>query len=135
MAGGRGSRLKVLTKDTCKPMVGILGRYKVFDFVASNVTNTGIPITLIASQFKSEFLNEYIGDGRLWGYDKLCRKLEILDSCKEGKEMFEGTADSVRKSIEQIDRYNPRIVSDTGILIMGHKNSSGKLVLPDGLKC
>lgn len=110
MAGGRGTRLKILTKDTCKPMVGILGRYKVFDFVASNVTNTGIPVTLIASQFKSEHLDEYIGDGRIWGYDKLRRKLEILDPCKERKEIFEGTADSVRKSIDQIDRYDPKTV-------------------------
>ena len=59
MAGGRGSRLKVLTKDTCKPAVNILGTHKIFDFVATNIANTEIPATLVATQFKRESLDTY----------------------------------------------------------------------------
>jgi hypothetical protein len=33
MAGGRGARLKVLTKYTCKPMVGILGHLVAQDSI------------------------------------------------------------------------------------------------------
>lgn len=40
MAGGRGSRLEVLTKDRSKPAVNILGHYRIFDFVATNIANT-----------------------------------------------------------------------------------------------
>jgi glucose-1-phosphate adenylyltransferase len=42
MTGGNGSRLRILTKDRCKPDLNILGHYKLFDFVASNIINTGI---------------------------------------------------------------------------------------------
>ena len=111
MAGGRGTRLKVLTKDRCKSAVDILGHYRIFDFVASNIEDTGIPIALVATQFDSEFLSTHIGDGEAWGFDGIHRKIEIVDPCKEDRDIrFEGTADSVRKSVDRIDRYNPDIV-------------------------
>ena len=46
MAGGQGTRLKILTRDICKPAVDILGHYRIFDFVATNITDTGIPVSL-----------------------------------------------------------------------------------------
>lgn len=112
MAGGRGSRLKVLTKDRCKSAVNILGHHKIFDFVASNIANTGIPITLIATQFESESLSSYVGNGEAWNFDGINRKIEIIDPLREGikDEIFKGTADSIRKSMERIEKHNPNIV-------------------------
>jgi glucose-1-phosphate adenylyltransferase len=109
MAGGRGTRLKVLTRDRCKPAVDILGRYKIFDFVATNIADTGIYATIVATQFDSESLSAHIGDGKAWGFDGASKKIEIVDPGKEGL-TFEGTADSVRKSASRIDRYNPRVI-------------------------
>ena len=43
MAGGRGTRLHILTRDRSKPAVNIIGHYRIFDFVATNIANTGIP--------------------------------------------------------------------------------------------
>lgn len=116
MAGGRGSRLKVLTRDKCKPAVDILGQYKIFDFVASNIAETGIPTTLVATQFQSKSLCDYIGSGEAWGFNGNGKKLEIVDASEETGEqlVFEGTADSVRKSAERIGKYNPRVVLVTG---------------------
>ena len=112
MAGGRGTRLKILTKDNCKPAVSILGRYRIFDFVASNIANTGIAATLVATQFRQATLSEHIGNGEAWGFDGYNRKIEIVCAHENGGNAvtFEGTADSVRKSAYQIDRYNPNIV-------------------------
>lgn len=111
MAGGRGSRLKILTKDTCKPAVDILGHHKIIDFVAANIANTGIPATLIATQFKRETLDGYIANGEAWGFDGVHKKLEIAHPNEEaGTEAFGGTADSVRKSAHRVDKYNPDIV-------------------------
>lgn len=111
MAGGRGTRLKVLTRDTCKPMVDILGHHRIFDFVATNIMNTGLPVTLVAMQHEQVPLAEYVEAGKLWGFDGIDRKLEIVrPNGTEDSAKFKGTADSVRKSAAKIDGYDPEIV-------------------------
>ena len=114
MAGGNGNRLKLLTKDRCKPDLEIIGRYRIFDFVASNIVNTGIPVTLVAIQYKSESLCAHIKE--IWGNNRSGNKFETINPNEEGSGIprFEGTADSVRKSIGVVDKYNPEI-----ILILG----------------
>ncbi|MGE5318700.1 MAG: sugar phosphate nucleotidyltransferase [Hyphomicrobiaceae bacterium] len=37
MAGGEGSRLRPLTSDRCKPAVPFGSRYRIVDFVLSNL--------------------------------------------------------------------------------------------------
>jgi glucose-1-phosphate adenylyltransferase len=112
MAGGQGSRLGVLTRDRCKPAVNILGHYRIFDFVATNVANTGLPAMLIATQFEPRSLSRHLGSGRLWGFDGIDRKLEVVHPYEERGSFvtFGGTADCVRKAVERIDRYHPGIV-------------------------
>ncbi|HGE72429.1 TPA: hypothetical protein ENX78_16430 [Candidatus Poribacteria bacterium] len=112
MAGGRGSRLEVLTKDRSKSAVSILGHYRIFDFVATNIENSGIPVMLVATQFEPGTLSMHIGDGEIWGFDGINKVMEINYPHEEGRHFitFKGTADSVRKSIDRIDRYNPDIV-------------------------
>ncbi len=118
MAGGRGSRLEILTKDRSKPSVSILGHYRIFDFVATNVQNTGISTMLIATQFEPETLSMHIGSGEVWGFNNNTdNKLEILYPHEKGRNniiTYEGTADSVRKNSDRIDRYDPNV-----ILILG----------------
>ena len=112
MAGGRGSRLEVLTKDRSKSAVSILGHYRIFDFVATNIEKSGIPVMLVATQFEPGTLSLHIGNGEIWGFDGTNRILEMNYPHEEGRHFitFKGTADSVRKSIDRINRYNPDIV-------------------------
>ncbi len=111
MAGGQGARLKVLTRDTCKPMVDILGHHRIFDFVAMNIVNTGIPATLVAMQYEQRSLAEYIGDGEQWGFGGADKKLEIVrPDGADPSVKFKGTADSVRKSADKVDKHDPDIV-------------------------
>jgi len=116
MAGGRGSRLGILTRDRCKPAVGILGHYSIVDFVATNIANTGIHNMIIASQFEPRSLNRHIGNGSIWGFDGIDKRVEIVHPYKEGRNVvvFEGTADSIRKSSDRINSYSPDI-----LLILG----------------
>ena len=60
LAGGEGSRLKSLTKDTCKPLVKIGSHYHLIDFsllncLYSNIFNIGIIV-----QYKSMDLIKYL---------------------------------------------------------------------------
>ncbi len=112
MAGGRGSRLEVLTKDRSKPAVSILGRYRIFDFVATNVENTGIPAMIVATQFEPGSLGSHVSNGGTWGFDGIGKSLELVYPHEEGRRFvsFEGTADSVRKNRDRIGRYRPNII-------------------------
>lgn len=141
MAGGRGSRLEVLTKDRSKPAVNILGHYRIFDFVATNIANTGIPGMLIATQFRPRSLSTHIGNGEVWGFDGIDKKLEIVHPYEDYEDFvtFEGTADCVRKSAARIDRYNPDIVlvlggdhiyaMDYGDAIAQHKSNDADITI------
>ena len=42
MAGGEGTRLFPLTRDRAKPAVPFGGKYRLIDFVLSNLVNGGI---------------------------------------------------------------------------------------------
>ena len=42
MAGGKGERLFPLTRDRAKPAVPFGGRYRIVDFVLSNMHNSGV---------------------------------------------------------------------------------------------
>ncbi|MFW5891252.1 MAG: sugar phosphate nucleotidyltransferase, partial [bacterium] len=42
LAGGKGTRLKNLVKDRCKPAVPFAGKYRIIDFALSNCSNSGI---------------------------------------------------------------------------------------------
>ena len=53
LAGGKGTRLYPLTKERAKPAVPFGGRYRIVDFVLSNLINSGIYSTYVLIQFKS----------------------------------------------------------------------------------
>ena len=83
---------------------------------------------LIASQFEPRSLNRHIGNGSIWGFDGIDKRVEIVHPYEEGRSVvvFEGTADSVRKSANRIDRYNPKIILVLGsdhIYSMDYKNA------------
>ena len=52
LAGGRGSRLGVLTKDQAKPGLLFGGKYRIIDFPLSNCRNSGINTVGILTQYQ-----------------------------------------------------------------------------------
>ena len=52
LAGGQGSRLKVLTEKTAKPAVPFGGKYRIIDFPLSNCVNSGIDTVGILTQYQ-----------------------------------------------------------------------------------
>ena len=51
LAGGQGTRLKLLTKRVAKPALPFGGKYKIIDFTLSNATNSGIKDIGILTQY------------------------------------------------------------------------------------
>jgi glucose-1-phosphate adenylyltransferase len=52
LAGGEGTRLAPLTAERSKPAVPFAGRYRIVDFVLSNLVNSGIYSIYLLVQYK-----------------------------------------------------------------------------------
>ena len=60
MAGGQGARLQPLTAARSKPSVPFGSRYRIVDFVLSNLVNSQIQTIYLLVQYKSQSLIEHV---------------------------------------------------------------------------
>ncbi len=110
LAGGEGRRLWPLTADRAKPSVPIGGRYRLIDFVLSNLVNSGFLKIKVLTQYMSDSLNSHIARG--W------RLPAMLDQYVEpvpaqqcrGREWFKGSADAIFQSLNVITDEDPDYV-------------------------
>lgn len=112
LAGGQGSRLKALTKNTAKPAVPFGGKYKIIDFGLSNAANSGIDNIGILTQYKPFYLNEHIGLGGAWDYDRNTGGLKLLSPyyTEDGGRWYKGTANAIYENIDYLDSIDPEYV-------------------------
>ncbi|MBR2634296.1 MAG: glucose-1-phosphate adenylyltransferase [Clostridia bacterium] len=112
LAGGQGSRLKVLTENTAKPAVPFGGKYRLIDFPLSNCVNSGIDTVGILTQYQPLQLNEYIGNGLPWGLNSANGGIHVLSpySKSANSEWYKGTANAIFQNLSFIDRYRPEHV-------------------------
>jgi glucose-1-phosphate adenylyltransferase len=114
LAGGEGRRLHPLTVDRAKPAVPFGGRYRLIDFVLSNLVNSGFMRLKVLTQYKSQSLNRHISRG--W------RLSPMLDNFVEpvpaqmriGREWFRGSADAVYQNLNIITDESPDHVAVFG---------------------
>ncbi len=113
LAGGQGSRLKVLTEKTAKPAVPFGGKYRIIDFPLSNCVNSGIDTVGILTQYQPLELNEYIGNGQPWGLNKTHSCAMVLPPYERHDKKsgwYKGTANANYQNIDFIERFNPDYV-------------------------
>ena len=113
LAGGQGSRLKVLTQNTAKPAVPFGGKYRIIDFPLSNCVNSGIDTVGILTQYQPLELNEYIGNGQPWGLNKSLCCAQVLPPYERHDKKsgwYKGTANAIYQNIAFIERYDPEYV-------------------------
>lgn len=112
LAGGQGSRLKVLTEKTAKPAVPFGGKYRIIDFPLSNCVNSGIDTVGILTQYQPLELNEYIGNGQPWDLDRIYGGVHVLPPYQKasGSDWYKGTANAIYQNISFIERYDPEYV-------------------------
>ena len=113
LAGGQGSRLKVLTEKTAKPAVPFGGKYRIIDFPLSNCVNSGIDTVGILTQYQPLELNEYIGNGQPWGLNKTHSCAQVLPPYERHDKKsgwYKGTANAIYQNIDFINRFDPDYV-------------------------
>ena len=113
LAGGQGSRLKVLTEKTAKPAVPFGGKYRIIDFPLSNCVNSGIDTVGILTQYQPLELNEYIGNGQPWGLNKTHSAAQVLPPYERHDKKsgwYKGTANAIYQNIDFIERFDPDYV-------------------------
>src|SRR5271154_2008373 len=67
LAGGKGTRLHPLTSERAKPAVPFGGKYRIVDFVLSNLVNSGIYSIYVLVQWRSQSLIQHLKDGWQFG--------------------------------------------------------------------
>ena len=112
LAGGQGTRLGVLTKEVAKPAVPFGGKYRIIDFTLSNTINSDIDTIGVLTQYQPFELNQYIGNGQPWDFDRLEGGAFVLPPYQTAKsgEWYKGTANAIFQNINFLDRYSPQYV-------------------------
>jgi len=116
LAGGKGTRLSPLTKERAKPAVPFGGRYRIVDFVLSNLINSGVYSIYVLIQFKSQSLLQHLREG--WEVSGLLKNNFIIPvpaqmrSAEE--DWYRGTADAIFQNLNLIQQADPHVVAIFG---------------------
>lgn len=108
LGGGKGTRLYPLTKERSKPAVSFGGKYRIVDIPLSNCINSGFKKIYLLTQFNSASLHLHISNS--YNFDRFSSGfVEILaaEQTLEHSGWYEGTADSVRKSLVHCRSQKP----------------------------
>ncbi len=112
LAGGKGTRLHPLTKERAKPAVPFGGRYRIVDFVLSNLVNSGIYSIYVLTQFKSQSLLQHLREG--WEVSGLLRNNFIIPVPAQMRspqeDWYRGTADAITQNVNLIEQTDPHVV-------------------------
>lgn len=108
LAGGKGTRLYPLTKERAKPAVPFGGKYRICDFVLSNLINSGVYSIYVLLQFKSQSLLQHLRDG--WQFAGLLKNQFIIPvpaQMRTAETWYQGTADAIYQNINLIEQADP----------------------------
>ncbi len=116
LAGGRGTRLYPLTKERAKPAVPFGGKYRIVDFVLSNLINSGVYSIYVLIQFKSQSLLQHLRDG--WQFGGILTDQFIIPVPAQmrtaGETWYRGTADAIYHNLNLIEQSRPDVVAIFG---------------------
>ena len=112
MAGGKGERLHPLTKDRSKPAVPFGGRYRIIDFVLSNLINSELRAIYVLTQYKAQSLVEHLERGWTWrvgGREGFIRAVPA--QMQLGDSWYRGTADAIFQNLNLVRDYGADVVA------------------------
>ena len=115
LAGGKGERLSPLTLRRAKPSVAFGGKYKIIDFVLSNMFNSGIKKVYILTQYRAYSLNKHIREswGKWTGLGEFYVDISP-ETSSESEEWFKGTADAILQYLRFVESSDADYVAVFG---------------------
>ncbi|MEK6266666.1 MAG: glucose-1-phosphate adenylyltransferase subunit GlgD [Clostridium sp.] len=102
MLNEQEDNIKSLTKARPIASIPIGGRYRVIDFVLSNMVNSGIYNIGIFTNTKSRSLMDHLGSGKSWDLDRKINGLFVFNFTTEGS--LTGDIDALSENMEYIHR-------------------------------
>lgn len=117
LAGGKGSRLEVLTEERAKPTVPFAGTYRLIDFALSNCVHSRLSDVWVIEQYQLHSLNDHLANGRPWDLDRTYGGLQVLppyvgnddDPDDEGG-FAQGNADAIYRHKNLINGFAPDLL-------------------------
>jgi glucose-1-phosphate adenylyltransferase len=115
LAGGKGDSLSPLTSRRAKASVAFGGKYKIIDFVLSNLFNSGISKVYILTQYRAYSLIKHISESwSKWsGLGAFCVAISP-ETNSDGEEWFKGTADAILQYLRFVETSNAEYVAIFG---------------------
>jgi len=112
LAGGRGSRLEMLTDWRAKPAVPFGGRYRIIDFALSNCLHSGIRRIGVLTQYKSHSLIRHLMLGWNGLNNDYGEFLDVIPAQQwlEDESWYLGTADAVYQSLDIIEAHRSKYI-------------------------
>lgn len=114
LAGGKGSRMEVLTEERAKPTLPFGGVFSLLDIVMSNARNSRIDDVWVVLQYHSSSVDPVLAHGRPWDLDRSRGGLRVLQP-QEGlgtdeDGMAAGNSDCLFRFRGIIEEFAPDLV-------------------------
>jgi len=108
LAGGRGSRLKMLTDWRAKPAVPFGGQYRIIDFTLSNCLQSNIRRISVLTQYKSHSLIRHLMRGWNGLNSDFGDILDIIPAQQwlDEESWYTGTANAVYQGLDILEAYH-----------------------------
>ena len=105
-------RLRELTQERSVAAVPMAGRYRMIDFLISNLVNSGVRSVGIIAQRNYHSLMDHLGSGKEWDLNRKRDGLFILPPYvgKDDTGVYRGVLDAIKGVMTFIRRPNKRYV-------------------------
>ncbi len=106
VSGERTTRLKDLTLSRSTAAVPFGGRYRIIDFILSNMVNAGLTSVGLITEKNYHSLMDHLGSGKEWDLHRKRDGLFILPPfmTKDNSGVFHGAIDAIRSVIGYVRR-------------------------------
>ena len=108
LAGGEGRRLHPLTRERSKPAMHFGGRYRLIDFVLSNLVNSGFQQIKVLTQYRATSLVRHLARGWSLASTVVDEFIEPVPAAMNiGPTWFRGTADAIWQNLDLLRESRP----------------------------
>lgn len=114
LAGGQGTRLRPLTNERSKPAVPFGGKWRIIDFVMSNLVHSGIQSIYVLTQYKAQSLLEHLQEAWIRNFGPSSFITAVPAQMQSGANWYQGTADAIHQNLRLLDRTRPDLVAVFG---------------------